>query len=245
MGTDIHSVAQVRNDDGTWETVGPVFIDSYYHPEWPARDVEWNQPLTHQPFRDRHYTCFAALADVRNGTGFAGVDTGDPLDPISEPRGLPDDFSTSEHPDYGENYHSSPNLPEPVYMGDHSYSWLLLSEMLAYDWDQTIVKRGFITAPQIGDLLKGGQPSGWCGGVSGRDITTKVFGRDHKGASVWLSSGHDGCRAQVEWTTTLADYTQPLQRSISTLHRLVARRQKTSLRDADTAALRMVFGFDS
>ena len=42
---------------------------------------------------------FAALADVRNGYGFAGVPTHEAIKPISEARGLPEDRTTS----YGED----------------------------------------------------------------------------------------------------------------------------------------------
>lgn len=58
MGTDIHGVFQAF-DNGQW------------------RDVESSYE------QDRHYQLFAVLAGVRNGYGFAGVPTGEPVTPIA------------------------------------------------------------------------------------------------------------------------------------------------------------------
>lgn len=103
MGTDIHSVFQKRTPDG-WEDV----LSAYQG--------------------ERHYYLFAKLAGVRNNRD----DT-----PIAEPRGLPDDFKVDhgEHPispeiatDFEQRWNDDPVLTR--WMGDHSYSWLLGSEIL-------------------------------------------------------------------------------------------------------------------
>ena len=70
MGTDIHGVFQ-RHDNTTGQ--------------W--HDVPSNYK------QDRHYQLFAVLADVRNGYGFAGIQTGEVVTPTSKPRGLPSDFA--------------------------------------------------------------------------------------------------------------------------------------------------------
>ena len=49
-------------------------------------------------FGDRNYDLFAMLANLRNGVGFAGRRRGEVLDPIDEPRGIPEDAS----PEYRE-----------------------------------------------------------------------------------------------------------------------------------------------
>ena len=69
MGTDIHGVFQ-RYDEETkkWEDVSSKYEEG------------------------RHYQLFAALAGVRNGFGFAGCVTGEPVEPIAKGRGLPEDF---------------------------------------------------------------------------------------------------------------------------------------------------------
>lgn len=93
---------------------------------------------THEPFDCRNYDLFAALAGVRNGRGFAGVYTGEPLKPIAEPRGVPDDAD-----------------PRTVkYLSDeHTPSWLTLTEILDYDWDQGKIAGGVVNA-DLYELLK-------------------------------------------------------------------------------------------
>src|SRR5262249_2591595 len=82
-----------------------------------------------------NYNLFGILANVRNGSGFAGCDTGDGFVPISVPRGLPGDVSDevrAETNRWGED--------------GHSHSWFTVAELLAYDWTQTTRLRGFVSA---------------------------------------------------------------------------------------------------
>ena len=67
MGCDIHGIFQAAKD-GKWQDV----------------ESTWEQ--------DRHYFLFSWLADVRNGFGFAGVKTYEPVTPLSQPPRLPHDF---------------------------------------------------------------------------------------------------------------------------------------------------------
>jgi len=120
MGTDIHTIFQKKTPEG-WED-----IDSDYE-------------------QKRHYYLFSWLADVRNGYGFAGVLTYDPVIPLSKPRGYPPDFQVED--DYhkiarsslrgsGESYwieeDQDPKDPDHLnlWMGDHSHSWLSGQEIL-------------------------------------------------------------------------------------------------------------------
>jgi len=69
---------------------------------------------------DRNYALFGALAGVRNYQN---------ITPIAEPRGLPFNFPVKD--EYFESYRGK------IWMGDHSYSWLTLDEMLSWDgWSQ-------------------------------------------------------------------------------------------------------------
>lgn len=61
----------------------------------------------------RGYNVFAFLAGVRNYSA---------ITPIAEPRGLPADAVEAE--DYGG-----------AHGGDHSYSWLSLDELMAYNYE--------------------------------------------------------------------------------------------------------------
>jgi hypothetical protein len=133
MGTDIHSVAQAKIN-GAWVDVETKFDEG------------------------RHYNLFAHLAGVRNGTGFAGIVTGDSVNPIQEARGLPDDFTVDEYDMHGETC-----------MGDHSYGWVTSTEVINHDWNQGY-SSGLITIDEY-RKWKGGMPEcGWCGDAFGNDI---------------------------------------------------------------------------
>jgi hypothetical protein len=107
------------------------------HPETGAWvDVESNYD------ERRDYWLFAFLADVRNDGTFA---------PISEPRGLPEDFlmKAGEFGDLchpvarvellGDQYHE-PQWALELDLGDHSHSWLTSTELLA--WREANKDRG-------------------------------------------------------------------------------------------------------
>jgi hypothetical protein len=95
MGTDIHLAAEVFTE-GRWQLVETELPDY------------------------RNYTAFAILADVRNGYGFAGFDTGEPVIPISEPRDFPDDLSDELQALLDRVDGQS------IYLGDDSFSWVTL-----------------------------------------------------------------------------------------------------------------------
>jgi hypothetical protein len=148
MGCDIHSVIQIKpRYRAGWKTV--------------ALDVGDN----------RDYDSFAVYANVRNGSGFAGVDTGEGWKPISEPRGLPEDFTDVERDSESDE---NSNLVSQ-WMGDHSWSWLLLSE-IEQAWEmldgQQYELHGIVERKHWEETLAKGQPpKEWCGGITGANIT--------------------------------------------------------------------------
>jgi hypothetical protein len=136
MGTDIHIVAEVKRDG-----------------EWRLSDIK--VPC------NRDYDTFAILANIRNGFGFAGVKTGEPLTPISLPRGLPKDIS--------EELKGKMNLPgdNDCWLGDHSYSYITLKEMLEYDYNGLRIECGMVTHATAEAFRKEGKlPEEWCGWTS-------------------------------------------------------------------------------
>ena len=158
MGTDIHLYVE-RRDGDKW-----VSCDTW-EPDEDADDERVfpkTVPYEKRYYTDRNYDLFGILADVRNGRGFAGVDTGDGFIPIAEPRGLPSDLS--------------PELAaEAAHCMEHTPSWLLLSEIMAYDWEQTTISRGVVSASQYakwdaGMRQYGEGPHEYCGGVSGARV---------------------------------------------------------------------------
>ena len=106
MGCDIHLVVEHKRD-GKWQYV--FDSESFYH--------------------ERHYEVFAILANIRNSHG---------LKPISAPRGYPEDIDSEliKNDPLNEDFYRKIQLEEAtIWLGDHSHSWLLLSELLAYPWD--------------------------------------------------------------------------------------------------------------
>ncbi len=124
MGCDIHIQIE-RRVNGKWERV--PWRDTYRFagaPFW-----ESGQLLMPEGFDGRNYNLFGVLADVRNGTW------GEPVTPISQPRGFPADM-VDPLPEDGDDAYR---------LGDHSYSWLSLAEIDAYDWTAPLKMRGWVS----------------------------------------------------------------------------------------------------
>lgn len=223
MGTDIHGVFQKRAND-----------------EWI--DIE------HKFEHDRDYYLFAMLAGVRNGFGFAGVETFTPLQPISEPRGYPDDFQVDEDTHtlgsmavmdprrrgYYERYPAggSDERPLEYWMGDHSHSWLLGSEILAYGEtlrDTFMEETGAITLADYKAWDGMSRPAAYCGSVRGPGIVTVTPEELGDGA---LMADPDKVYVQVRWMVPALPDVQYFFEEVA---RLVA----------EHGEVRYVFGFDS
>lgn len=151
MGCDIHSFAEVRQADGTWQAAGDVF-------PYDELDATWRKK-THgeHPFDLRNYGLFGFLAGVRN---YSGVPA------ISQPRGVPDD--------------ASPRVlalrDDP---GGHTPSWLSLRELVDFDYDAPVEDRRYTkqTGPNSFD---GGATAAPGAGTmtTWREFLPEVFFRD-------------------------------------------------------------------
>lgn len=149
MGTDIHMIAEVRKN-GVWQTIlDNIFVE---------REGTQFEAQTCVPYGDRNYNLFAILADVRNGTGFAGIRTGEKFNPISEPKGYPEDISEESYNFLGDDW------------GHHSASYLTLKEIFDFDWTQIHRNFGVVSEKDYRDhVMKGESPDSWCGDISGPD----------------------------------------------------------------------------
>lgn len=158
MGTDVHPAFQRKVLGST-----------------PAED-SWEYITDHKYEGNRHYFLFGWLANVRNGYGFGGTDTGDSIKPLAEPRGLPEDLVKREEPksrwdwkapDWEEYYKCGGSF------GDHSFSWLTSTEILeGTKHFNPVHKRGVLTMDQYVKWDKVSQPESWCGGIwGGKQIT--------------------------------------------------------------------------
>jgi len=193
MGCDIHMILEVKPAKATqFEMVGEM-----------ERDGDYISPADR--YSGRNYNLFAVLADVRNGSGFAGCDTGDRIEPIAQPRGVPDDAS----PEYQA-------WVKQWGVDGHSHSYHTLAQLLDYDWTLAKVSRGFLDLAAYDrwrgyNEKNGNSPDSYCGDVSGgkttkitRDTADEILDlapRDYHGRQDWLK---DESRAhiyvQCEWT---------------------------------------------
>ena len=116
MGCDIHSFAERLNKQtNKWEKVGDAFsLDEY-------GKTRFKKDKGDSPFDWRNYSVFAFLANVRNY---------DHCEPISKPKGLPDDISDEVKQEY-----------EHMEEDAHSTSFLTAKELLDFDYDKTFWNR--------------------------------------------------------------------------------------------------------
>lgn len=218
MGTDIHGIFQKKTNDG-WVDV--------------TSDYDF----------DRHYALFAWLGNVRNGFGFAGVYTFDPIEPLSDNRGYPPDFQVKE------DYHiiSGPEFRAPwerqyfveykehfdnkVWMGDHSHSWLSAEEIL--NTKPPVTKKGsFVTMRQYMAWDGLSEPDSWIGDIWGPGIKTEIMDNllspDNPGRLTSRLATH----VKIHWIKNMGeefDYFLKEVKRLQDLH----------------GEVRFVFGFDS
>jgi hypothetical protein len=214
MGTDIHGVFQRHNPaTNVWEDV-----ESKYE-------------------QGRHYQLFAVLADVRNGTGFAGVRTGEPVNPISNPRGYPADFTLVDNDDHPivtlnhmdprrRKYHEA-DEPMTIWMGDHSHSWLSGKEMLAWFKDAPkVIKTGLLERPVYEKWDKVSEPESYCGNAWGANVIIV------NNNAIEMAATPNWMMVRCEWEMSLAE---ELRYFFDEVKRLTD----------EHGQIRFVFGFDS
>lgn len=209
MGTDITMLAEARAPDGTW----------YALPE--ACDT------------GRCYDLFAILAGVRNGTGFAGARTGSGFQPISAPRGVPEDASPSWR-------------AEVEYWGEagHSHSWLALDEILAFDWTQVTMKTGIVSVTTFVAWRDyppewGNSPDWYAGDVGGPGVL--IFDEETAGAVSLAELQARGCtHVSICWEMPYARCARDFWTRTMPMLFSAAYTNKLSYHD-----IRLVFLFDS
>ncbi len=160
MGCDIHIAIQVRDGD-RWTEIP-------WQRVWRFLPPVAGFPVAPDGFTDRNYDLFGILANVRNGTGFAGIKTGEGWAAIAPNRGLPSGFDP-------ETVAPDPMWPDegPRYMGDHSWTWIDLVELKAIPWDSIASsRRGVLEWTEWRRWRKEGgvNPRSWSGDVSGPGV---------------------------------------------------------------------------
>lgn len=175
------------------------------------------RPVSRPGYGDRNYDLFAILANVRNRHGF---------EPIAEPRGLPDDISHEDNWAMDED-------GERVWLGDHSYTWLTLAEILGFDWDKKITIRAWVGAEDYVEWKRNGKPTEW--NVYGPSVTCTEVPQEKMEQAIagdWIARSH--MCTLVEWQNTYRQEAADFLEWAETLHRL-----------GEPSNVRLVFGFDS
>lgn len=255
MGCDIHCYAEVRKDD-KWERVkDKVFPNMFHRPEiiqksqemldelkaiknptedeidrieYLESDFDFYDEYSRNPYRGRNYDTFAILADVRNGYGFAGCDTGKGFNIISEPKGLPGDV-TEEVKAASDKWGCD----------GHSHSWLTVKEMLDFDWDQIATKRGVLHIDAYESWMEetGGKmpPNSYSGGVAGKNLMTLKVEDYYKYKEANQLDPDITYFVRAEWTQTYrSTSTFFVEKTIPALQSL-----------GDPEDVRLVFWFDN
>jgi len=232
MGTDIHMHYERRQRDceatPRWRRID---WDEPFRTKTPNDDgyrgiVDWEGFFASPLWIERNYQLFALLANVRNGFGFAGADTGDPIRPIAPCRGIPEDAApetASEANSWGQDAHSA--------------SYYTLGELLAYDWtSQEVVRRGYVDLLSYRTYKEGGRrPPEWCGDISGGSVI-KVTNKTMDHYLLHPDESPGKAYTQVEWTDNLGDCIGSFLETLGAL---------TKFAEGEHEDVRLVFWFDN
>lgn len=215
MGTDIHLFTEVR-EQGSWRLARIESQCSWCdgkgeYPTGPTRQVEpcyrCKGSGKELGYSSRNYDVFAILADVRNGSGFAGVATGDGFNIIAPQRGLPTDMDRELREltaGYSDEYYEAMRAKwGRGSLGDHSFSWLTLRELLEFDWTQVTRHRGIVSLKEYrrwrGTTDR--TPKEWSGGIWGQGTEILSEGNPR----VTDAPLSDKLYVEAFWTETYAE----------------------------------------
>ena len=235
MGTDIHSIVQVRKPSGIWKTVGVAVGGD-----------------------PRSYNTFAMLADVRNGRGFAGIKTSDGFPVIHEQRGLPEDLDLVEGdqvkidraqlvaawnwdgeivPTDSTNAYRLKYMDDDLmWLGDHSFSWATLAELRTFVAEvaskfQSRLCGVVSRAEYLSAKAERRAFNSWCGAISGPGI---IITNEPASGGVLPECTH----VRAAWTVPAMECSR-LGQIVAALEHV---REVCSVKAED---VRYVFGFDS
>ena len=139
MGTDIHMYAEVKRN-GVWRPIRNLENVEYLPDDSSAQRHE---PI--QIYKGRDYVLFDILADMRTTIGRTVDDR--KFDAIAPPRGLPEDLSP-EMRDWAEDGQEAP-------LGS---SYLLLSEILDFDWHGKVMHFEAMVDARVAHLFVEDEP---------------------------------------------------------------------------------------
>lgn len=252
-------MAEIGYDAGDkieWEAVEEAIFDNpYYSADRPIG--LWNTPYVNAPYRGRNYRLFSKLANVRNyGPGGLSAILGgrfgefdnlerDRIEPLAEPRGVPEDASDGWK-----------RAVEEWGADMHSMSYFTLEELEKAreegKFDETLTQRGWITLRQYIELRKNGtEPDSWSGGVSGGSLTKLTWGEAQAKSLYELEdmqkakSGEEdkffsSIYVGARWQTRVAEDTY--SEFFKSLEQM---RERLVTENRHASHVRLVFGFDN
>jgi hypothetical protein len=169
MGTDISMYTEVRKA-GRWELAEPLERNDWWEegaidlgPEWIPKGL----------YSVRNYELFAILANVCNP-----IRSSIPFESICQPRGLPTDLSPQLH-----HWHAQCE-------SSFGESWLLLEELIAFDWHGKQIARRGVVDPKVAHLFPAGRRG-------------FPFAEWPKG--LMIAVANHGVGVEVTWTDTYAE----------------------------------------
>lgn len=194
-----------------------------------AYEREWFSPTVFEGwlYSGRNYDLFAILGNVRNGYGFAGVNTSDGFNFISDSRGLPDDVSSDIEDVLSEdNYY-------------HSISYVTLPELLQFDWEQAVTHHGIVDEDAFLYYKTHGRPNTWAGSVNGPNVVML----DNKQMED-LVSGLVLRDAEKSYYTRVS-WQESYKKCVGSFYTDSIPKLKDLSSNHDFSDIRIVFGFDS
>lgn len=223
MGCDIHCFVETWDKrKKKWKKV-TGFINDYYDPSdsyFSSKEFKNSDNI----LMNRNYWEFAILANVKNGSDFEGPDISNRIEPISYPKGIPDDISEEvkkEIDEFGSE--------------GHSHSYLTAKEIMEYDKSNFITDKGFISCKQYKEFLNGILPTTWreyIGGVKIKVVSNDEcvkFQEEHPEINVYT---------QVEWK-------EPITKVVPFLFDKCLKQLMSRSKNGTGNDVRIVFWFDS
>lgn len=159
MGCDIHLFTERKrniNNEEKWVNVDNWKLNPYYD----KNNEEEKEYELISAYRNRNYTLFSLLANVRNY---------DDNKIISEPKGFPTDASeiVKKQNEYWEG-------------GGHSHSFFTMKELYDfYEENKTVRFTGLVDQKGVQEIENGQMPSWWCKASTQEDLVYKEWEFDN------------------------------------------------------------------
>lgn len=247
MGTYIHGFFQRRPKTprhSDYRLVPRWRSDEYYGQDYQINvDVlglgdapnDWRS-FDREVLCDRNYILFAILADVRNGYGFAGCETHEPIKPLrtSEQSRLPNDMLFSPR-----CQSLSPTSDNYTYnrrwLGYHNQHVIAAEEILGYDFQQRLVESGLFDIENFIRFMGGDRDVKYSYDIWGEAIVKhpRVDLTDGK-AVVFNTKGYTHIPAKWNDDKPIIEYVKDF---VADVKQIVA--------DNPDYDIRLVIGFDS